>query len=102
PRIGDVLIGYGPLLLLAIIGFAFYRRKCPGPYLLALLLCAIWTWQRQGDYAANALWLDIGPWLGIFAAAIVVCLTYRADNPAIGLMFSWTLLGIVALYYPGL
>jgi hypothetical protein len=102
PRFFDVLAGYGPLLALALIGFIYWQRGRVAAVLASGLLLALALWQQQSGYAADSLWLDIGPWLLIAGAGVAVCAAYRPETPIAGLLFSWVLLGLLALYYPGL
>lgn len=103
PTLERVLFGYWPLLILAFGAFYIWNcKKALAPAIAAVFLVALAFLQRTAEYKADAPWLQVPGWLGVAAAAIVICLLYKPEKPIYGLAFAWTVMGIVALYYPGM
>jgi hypothetical protein len=108
----NVLVGYGPLLLLALLAFYIgrYRKETgesPGYghtacTMLAALLIALVILQAQTGFTLDQPWLGVAPWLALAAVGVFICAWLRPEVPAYGLMFAWILMGLIALYYPGL
>ncbi len=110
PSLYNILIGYGPLLLLALLAYFLGRYRpetgeAPGSAhtacTLLLLLLVVMVFM-QGGYSLDQPWLDVAPWVGLFAAGLFVCAWMRPQVPAYGLLFAWLTMGLIALYYPGL
>ncbi|MBA3725336.1 MAG: hypothetical protein H0W86_02525 [Armatimonadetes bacterium] len=97
----NVLLGYAPLLLLAMVAFWRWGRDAPGKRSALQLVLAVAGMFLIGSVSENG---QLSPWwwIPIAAVAIAVCSLNREARPVRGLLFAWTLLGIVALYYPGL
>lgn len=112
PSLYNVLVGYGPLLLLALLAFFIgrYRKETgesPGYghtacTMLAALLIALVIIQAQSSYSPEQPWLGAIPWLLLAVVGAFLCAWLRPEVPAYGLMFAWIVMGLIALYYPGL
>lgn len=110
PSLYNVLIGYGPLLLLALLAYFLGRYRpetgeSPGSahtactLLLFLLVGLVFL---QSGYSLDRPWLDVGPWAALFAVGLCICAWMRPQVPVYGLLFAWLTMGLIALYYPGL
>lgn len=112
PSLYNVLVGYGPLLLLALLAFFIgrYRKETgesPGYghtacSMLLFLLVALVIAQAQTGYSMDQPWLGTVPWLALALIGAFLCAWLRPEVPAYGLMFAWIVMGLIVLYYPGL
>ncbi|MCH8274700.1 MAG: hypothetical protein IH851_07915 [Armatimonadetes bacterium] len=110
PPFFDVLAGFGPLLLLALAATWVFRRGSGAGEpsgrgaAAAVGVLALFTgiMLSQSGYTASALWVQAPAWLLLFLVGGFFCYLLRPANPAYGLLFSWMVLGIIAVYYPGL
>lgn len=112
PSLYNILVGYGPLILLALLAFFLgrYRKETgesPGfghsaCTMLVTLLVALVLVQMQSGYSLDQPWLGVVPWLILALVGAFICAWLRPEVPAYGLMFAWIVMGLIALYYPGM
>ncbi len=101
----SVLYGLLPLLLLAVVAMLADQsddririRWLPAVLFSAFLVTVIVTctsMRSEDPYA-------VAPFMICFALAITVCATFKTRNVALGLVFAWAVVAIIAIYYPGL
>jgi arabinosyltransferase C len=96
-----VVLGLIPGLIFAGFGLARNGSKA-AVYGAAALLVVIIGAQAVGQYGTNALWLSTPSWALLAFCGIVLCAVYKPKAPFYGFLFSWIVMGILALYYPGL
>ena len=105
PSFFAMLLGYAPILILAFACFIYLRSSSSigkwAPILATLFLVAIAISQRFTGFDTEHLWLDVIPWFSLFLIAAILCYLYKPAQPIHGLLFAWTLLNLVAMYYPG-
>jgi arabinosyltransferase C len=96
-----VLLGVLPALLLAGVGLWSRgdRRAVIGAGGLLILLA---VFQAGGNYRMDAVWASIPVFLTFLCLAFALCWFYKPSSPIYGLLFAWILIGVIALYYPGL
>lgn len=108
PNIMNVLVGYGPLFLLALLAFWISRyrsevKETIGPATMGGLgfiglLIAISL--MQSNYNGESFWVGFTGWLIFYVIGIILCIFMKPANPVYGLLFSWMILGIIIIYYP--
>lgn len=96
-----VILGVVPALLIAGYGLSRNGSKI-AVIAAAALITAIAIGQATTGYRMDVLWLSMPLWLLIALCGAAICWLYKAETPFYGLLFSWILMGLIALYYPGL
>ena len=99
--IWSVVAGVFPALILAGFGLAKGGDK-KAVFGAAGLIALIAVLQQSMDYRMSSIWASIPLWTGLAVAAVALCWAYKPRSPGYGLLFAWVLLGLVAIYYPGL
>jgi hypothetical protein len=92
----QIFLGYLPLLGLAFAGLGGRRRL--GFAVLACLVAAMVAFGTPSD----GFWLGPAAWAGLFAVALVCLALLAEDDPAYNLIVSWAVIGLAAIYFPGL
>jgi hypothetical protein len=107
PNFRQVLFGYLPLMILGFVALlarssatsAERKRRIAGAILAALVFVVFTV---AAKYAGSDYFLSPSTWCLAFAAMTVALMLLADENPAWNIVASWALLGIVALYFPGL
>jgi arabinosyltransferase C len=96
-----MLAGLFPVLILSGIGLARGGNKW-AVVGAAALFCLIGALQYSQDYRMDAIWASPPLWALFFALSLALCWFYKPKSTAYGLLFAWCLVGVIAVYYPGL
>jgi arabinosyltransferase C len=107
PNFRAVLVGYLPLVVLALVSLArrvspsaaITKRRIIGLVLVGVLLLGL------AGYAFvpyDGFFLSLPIWAVVFAVALGAIYLLADENPAINLLISWAIIGMVAIYFPGL
>lgn len=96
-----VILGVVPALLIAGYGLAKQGSKT-AVIGTAALIAVIVVAHVTGAYSMDGLWLSMTSWVVLAICGAALCAVYKPKAPIYGLLFSWILMGIIALYYPGL
>lgn len=105
PKFLWVLLGYAPLLFLALVYWSRTRLTCKsynvlltfGVAALCMLLVAI-----TSNPVPGKLPLELPVWAALFAAMCVACWFCKTESPHHSLLFAWMALGLITIYAPGL
>jgi hypothetical protein len=107
PNFRQVFAGYLIMILLALV--ALYRPwNGEQPKRATLIGLAGFALLLGGlNVAASAhvdarFWMDWGPWIGVFVAAIAITALLSREEPAWNLLVAWGVVGLVAPYLPAL
>jgi len=105
PNFRQVLFGYGLMVLLALAGLAMReegdrKRRLAGVGLVVLLYGGLFVAAAQ--HLTPSYFVSLPAWIGIFAVALVAVALLADENPAWNLLTSWAVIGMVAIYFPGL
>lgn len=95
-----VVAGLIPALFVSAVGLAQGgdKRAVLGAGLLAAAIAAL----QRSQYRMDQIWASVPLWAGLAVIAALLCWLYRPKSPLYGLLFAWIVMGLVALYYPGL
>jgi arabinosyltransferase C len=106
PNFRQVVFGYLLLMILGLAGAAFRASGSPGKIrrlagiaIAAALFLAMFV--LAGGHT-DGYFMGAGPFTGIFLAAVAAVALASDENPAWNLVFSWVVIGTVAIYFPGL
>ncbi|MEO7454078.1 MAG: hypothetical protein ABIV13_04880 [Fimbriimonadales bacterium] len=96
-----VLLGISPALLLA--GFGLWKKGNRFAVIGAAgLFGAIGVLQTLSAYRMDSVWASMPLFVGLMVIAVALCWMYRPTSPIYGMLFAWIVVGVIALYYPGL
>lgn len=104
PNFRQVLFGYFGLILLGMYGIAAANDKrgaaaflAPAGIAALLLVGYVFAAGHAGGY-----WMGPAIWILVFLMAVGVAVIARTDTPAINLVVTWAVVGLVAVYFPAL
>jgi arabinosyltransferase C len=98
--LGMVVLGLFPAILLAGYGLLKYGNV-RGVALAIILFIGIGIAQAT-SYRMDAAWGNTSVWFVLAAIGVFACFLYKPVTPMYGFLFSWIVMGLLALYYPGL
>ncbi|MGI8923638.1 MAG: hypothetical protein ACR2HJ_06290 [Fimbriimonadales bacterium] len=105
--LANVLLGYGPLLSLALVA-CWHWRAGPrernlyiGAPICLVAMLHLFLRLESGAVAPNQLLIPLA-WISLALTFVAVLGAYPTDRPIRGLISAWVLMGLAALYYPGL
>lgn len=95
----QVALGLLPGLILAGVYLARHGswRAVAGGGAMILALVSL-----QTSYQMSELWIGIGAWAVLCLFGLLLCFLYRPKDKHHGLLFAWIVMGLIAIYYPGL
>ena len=94
------LLGVFPAVALGFFGLSKHGTR--GGVAVAAALFVLITGIQAEGYRMDQLWLGLPAWMAIAAAGIIACYLYKPRSALHGLVFAWIVMGIIAIYYPGL
>lgn len=102
----SILGGYGLLMLFAGFGGIVWIRKHPKEKLAAVGIglfgaTVIGLFFLAHSHTAK-YWMGLAPWCGLYLLSLVILALAARPNPAISLILSWAVIGLIAPYFPGL
>jgi arabinosyltransferase C len=99
--LGWVLLGVFPAIVAAMYGLSRHGDK-RAVFFASGVLLAVALSQAYFGYRMDVAWASIPTWFGLAIAGAVACYLYRPSHPIYGLLFAWIVMGLIAIYYPGL
>lgn len=104
----QVLFGYLPMVALGLMGMlatskeneTVSRRRYGGVGLITALLLVLFV--LAGDAPANGYFLSPVTWGLVFALAVAGVVLVSNEDPVFGLLVSWAVIGMIAMYFPAL
>lgn len=101
PNFRQVFAGYVLLMAPALIAIGDKRRTTMigvGAFVLMVIGMLI----AAHDHLTDGYFMSPIVWAGLYGATLVVLFLIRPQNPGVGLIAAWALVGIVAPYFPAL
>lgn len=96
-----VALGVLPALLVAGYGLIQKGSKVT-VFTAGGLIASVISAQAISGYRMDKLWLSVPLWVLLAACGAATCALYKPKSPFYGFLFSWIVMGFVAIYYPGL
>jgi len=76
------------------------KNALRGLGMLSFLVLVLFA--MASSYTGNSFWFSIPEWLVVFVAGLSVLAVLVRENPAVNLILSWAVLGLIIPYFPGL
>ena len=104
PNFRAIFFGYLPLMFLALIGLA-PRARTRGPrglIGLALVVGLLGSMFVLSAGHQDGYFVTLPGWTALMVVAVAATVLLAEENPAYNMVLAWSLIGIVAIYFPGL
>ena len=104
PNFRAIFFGYLPLMILALVGLVS-RARLRGPKGLVGLALVVGLLGAMFILAAghpDGYFVTLPGWMALMVVAVTATVLLAEDNPAYNMILAWSLIGLVAIYFPGL